>query len=70
MPGKGRTPEKFNYWSHLRAMLFGQWSGRKSLRELSCPQGQACYPELLRRAYYKGRSKQKSLLATSIRLGI
>ena len=31
---QGPNPRKFNYRSHLGAMLFGQWSGRKSLREL------------------------------------
>ena len=31
---QGPTPGKFTYWSHLGAMLFGQWSARKSLRDL------------------------------------
>jgi hypothetical protein len=31
---QGPNPRKFNYWSHLGAMLFGQWSARKSLRDL------------------------------------
>lgn len=31
---QGPNPRKFTYWSHLVAMLFGQWSGRKSLRDL------------------------------------
>ncbi len=31
---QGPKPRKFSYWSHLAAMLFGQWSGRKSLRDL------------------------------------
>ena len=31
---QGPNPRKFTYWSHLGAMLFGQWSGRKSLRDL------------------------------------
>ena len=31
---QGAKPRKFTYWSHLGAMLFGQWSGRKSLRDL------------------------------------
>jgi transposase len=31
---EGPTPRKFTYWSHLGAMLFGQWSARKSLRDL------------------------------------
>jgi len=31
---QGPTPRKFAYWSHLGAMLFGQWSSRKSLRDL------------------------------------
>ena len=30
----GPNPRKFTYWSHLGAMLFGQWSARKSLRDL------------------------------------
>jgi len=28
------NPQKFTYWSHLGAMLFGQWSTLKSLRDL------------------------------------
>jgi len=31
---QGPKPRKFTYWSHLAAMLFGQWSSRKSLRDL------------------------------------
>ena len=31
---RGPKPRKFTYWSHLGAMLFGQWSARKSLRDL------------------------------------
>jgi len=31
---QGPDPRKFSYWSHLAAMLFGQWSARKSLRDL------------------------------------
>ena len=31
---QGPKPRKFSYWSHLGAMLFGQWSARKSLRDL------------------------------------
>jgi hypothetical protein len=31
---QGPTPRKFSYWSHLVAMLFGQLSGKKSLRDL------------------------------------
>jgi len=31
---QGPNPRKFTYWSHLGAMLFGQWSARKSLRDL------------------------------------
>jgi putative transposase len=31
---QGPNPRKFTYWSHLVAMLFGQWSARKSLRDL------------------------------------
>jgi len=31
---QGPKPWKFPYWSHLAAMLFGQWSARKSLRDL------------------------------------
>ena len=31
---QGPDPRKFTYWSHLTAMLFGQWSARKSLRDL------------------------------------
>jgi putative transposase len=31
---QGPDVRKFNYWSHLVAMLFGQWSARKSLRDL------------------------------------
>jgi transposase len=31
---QGPDPRKFTYWSHLGAMLFGQWSGRKSLRDV------------------------------------
>lgn len=31
---QGPAPRKFNYWSHLVTMLFGQWSARKSLRDL------------------------------------
>jgi putative transposase len=31
---QGPNPRKFNYWSHLGAMLFGHWSARKSLRDL------------------------------------
>ena len=30
----GPNPHKFTYWSYLGAMLFGQWSTRKSLRDL------------------------------------
>ena len=32
---QGPNPRKFTYWSHLGAMLFGQWSARKSLRDLA-----------------------------------
>lgn len=31
---QGPDVRKFNYWSHLVTMLFGQWSARKSLRDL------------------------------------
>jgi hypothetical protein len=31
---QGPNPRKLTYWSHLGAMLFGQWSARKSLRDL------------------------------------
>jgi len=31
---QGPNPRKFTYWSHLGAMLFGQWGARKSLRDL------------------------------------
>jgi hypothetical protein len=31
---QGPDPRKFTYWSHLVTMLFGQWSARKSLRDL------------------------------------
>ncbi len=31
---QGPDPRKFSYWSHLAAMLFGQWSASKSLRDL------------------------------------
>jgi IS4 transposase len=31
---QGPNPRKFTYWSHLTAMLFGQWSARKSLRDV------------------------------------
>ena len=31
---QGPDPRKFTYWSHLTTMLFGQWSARKSLRDL------------------------------------
>ena len=31
---QGPPPRKSIYWSHLGAMLFGQWSARKSLRDL------------------------------------
>jgi hypothetical protein len=31
---QGPKPRKFSYWSHLGAMLFGQLSARKSLRDL------------------------------------
>jgi putative transposase len=31
---QGPETRKFNYWSHLVTMLFGQWSARKSLRDL------------------------------------
>jgi hypothetical protein len=31
---QGPNPRKFTYWSHLVAMLFGQWSPRKSLRDV------------------------------------
>jgi hypothetical protein len=31
---QGPKPRKFSYWSHLGTMLFGQWSARKSLRDL------------------------------------
>jgi hypothetical protein len=32
---QGPKPRKFTYWSHLAAMLFGQWSARTSLRDLT-----------------------------------
>ena len=32
---QGPNPRKLTYWSHLGAMLFGQWSARKSLRDLA-----------------------------------
>lgn len=31
---QGPDARKFSYWSHLTAMLFGQWSARKSLRDV------------------------------------
>jgi hypothetical protein len=31
---QGPDARKFTYWSHLGAMLFGQWSARKSLRDV------------------------------------
>jgi IS4 transposase len=31
---QGPNPRKFSYWAHLTAMLFGQWSARKSLRDI------------------------------------
>jgi hypothetical protein len=31
---QGPKARKFNYWSHLVTMLFGQWSARKSLRDV------------------------------------
>jgi hypothetical protein len=31
---QGPKARKFTYWSHLGVMLFGQWSARKSLRDL------------------------------------
>ena len=31
---QGPKPRKFSYWSHLVVLLFGQWSARKSLRDL------------------------------------
>ncbi|MBU4274158.1 MAG: DUF4372 domain-containing protein [Planctomycetes bacterium] len=31
---QGPNHRKFTYWAHLGAMLFGQWSARKSLRDL------------------------------------
>ena len=31
---QGPDARKFTYWSHLVAMLFGQWSARKSLRDV------------------------------------
>jgi hypothetical protein len=31
---QGPDPRKFTYWSHLVTMLFGQWSARKSLRDV------------------------------------
>ncbi len=31
---QGPEVRKFTYWSHLTAMLFGQWSARQSLRDL------------------------------------
>lgn len=31
---QGPKPRKFSYWAHLAAMLFGQWSTRRSLRDL------------------------------------
>jgi hypothetical protein len=32
---QGPNHRKFTHWSHLGAMLFGQWSARKSLRDLA-----------------------------------
>jgi putative transposase len=31
---KGPRPRKFSYWSQLGTMLYAQFSGRKSLRDL------------------------------------
>jgi hypothetical protein len=31
---QGPNVRKFTYWSHLVTMLFGQWSARKSLRDV------------------------------------
>jgi len=31
---EGPNPRKFTYWSQLGAMLFGQWSGCQSFRDL------------------------------------
>jgi len=32
--GQGPQSRKFSHWSRLVAMLYAQWSGRKSLRDL------------------------------------
>jgi len=32
--GQGPQPRKFSHWSQLGAMLYAQWSGRRSLRDL------------------------------------
>jgi hypothetical protein len=98
---QGPNPRKFTYWSHLGAMLFGQWSARKSLRDLlfslnrqarkfyhlgfaavprsiladqiihvSSPQGQACYPDLLRRIHYQDPETGKKYVFLTNRLDL
>jgi hypothetical protein len=37
---RGPVPRKFSYWSQLVAMLFGQLSSKKSLRDLVFSLGQ------------------------------
>lgn len=34
LAGQGPRPSKFSYWSQSGAMLYAQWSSRKSLRDL------------------------------------
>jgi hypothetical protein len=51
---QGPNPRKFTYWSHLGAMLFGQWSARKSLRDLVFSVNQQ-----VRKCYHLGLSVVK-----------
>jgi len=61
---QGPDPRKFNYWSHLVTMLFGQWSARKSLRDVVFSINRQA-----RKLYHLGLSKvRRSTLADANKL--
>ncbi|MBI4961645.1 MAG: DUF4372 domain-containing protein [Desulfomonile tiedjei] len=52
---QGPDVRKFSYWSHLTAMLFGQWSARKSLRRRGV-QRQSARPQALPSGPFRGEA--------------
>ena len=61
---QGPDVRKFSYWSHLVTMLFGQWSARKSLRDVVFSINRQA-----RKLYHLGLSKvRRSTLADANKL--